>query len=255
MGGGVTLFGALSRSVRTADASERYLFNLMGMGSQCGGGPNAGCTSWIGNPDIDPEKHHQVDLGMTYKNQMFDLKGSVYYNRVTDFIQLYSDQYINTKYHSVSIYKNIDATLAGVEAEAELRLTPVWRVGLAGAYTYGQNETDDTPLAQIPPFSGRFELVYDDSKFMAGARINAASKQNRTDENSSGIDSGKTPGWMTVDVFGSYNLSENFQLSAGVTNVFDEDYANHLNKTDPLGINYQVDEPGRSFYVRAVTKF
>jgi iron complex outermembrane receptor protein len=254
MGQGVTLFGSLSRAVRTADATERYMANMMGMGSDCGGMPNAGCTSWVGNPDLDPEKHHQIDLGLRYKTSMLNLSGSVFYNDVTDYIQRYNGQDMGGRYSNVSIYRNIDATLTGVEAEAQVRLSDVWRLNLMGAYTYGQNDTDDTPLGQIAPFSGRFELVYDNSKLMAGVRVNTASKQTRIDSASSKQDFGETDGWATMDLFGSYNFTDNFQLSAGVTNVFDATYANHLNR-QLLGESVQVNEPGRSFYVRGTTKF
>lgn len=249
VGSGLTLFGAASRSVRTADATERYMANFMG---------GMGMMSWVGNPDIDPEQHHQADLGMIYKGSMFDASGSVYYNSVTDYIQLYSGQNVGAPYTNASIYKNIDATLAGVEAKVEVRLTHVLRVNMAAAYTYGENRTDDTPLAQVAPLSGRLELTYDDSKLMAGVRVNAAAKQNRIDDglNGSNQDFATTKAWATMDLFSSYNFTENFQLSAGITNVFDKTYANHLSKKnlmDPTGI--RVNEPGRSFYIRAVTKF
>jgi iron complex outermembrane receptor protein len=220
--------------------------NMMGSG---------GSASWVGNPDLDPEKHHQVDLGLRYKTSMLNLSGSVFYNDVTDYIQRYNGQSVDgTPYTGVSIYRNIDATLTGFEAEAQVRLSDVWRLNLMGAYTYGQNDTDDTPLGQIAPFSGRFELVYDNSKLMAGVRVNTASKQTRIDSASSKQDFGETDGWATMDLFGSYNFTDNFQLSAGVTNVFDATYANHLNR-ELLGESVQVNEPGRSFYVRGTTKF
>src|SRR5690606_16006273 len=47
----LTLFSGISRSVRTADATERGLANYMVMMMVN--------SSWIGNPNIDPEKHHQ----------------------------------------------------------------------------------------------------------------------------------------------------------------------------------------------------
>ncbi|MEJ2123605.1 MAG: TonB-dependent receptor [Alphaproteobacteria bacterium] len=178
LGGGVTAFGSLSRAVRTADATERYMANMMGMAP-------GGKTSWVGNPDLDPEKHHQIDLGLRYKTSMLNISGSVFYNDVTDYIQRYDGQDMGGNYSSVSIYRNIDAILTGFEAEAQVRLNDVWRVNLMGAYTHGQNQTDHTPLGQIAPFSGRFELIYDNKKLMAGVRVNATAKQTRIDEASS----------------------------------------------------------------------
>ncbi len=249
---GLSLFGTLSRSVRTADATERYIASYSGKGQ------------WVGNPNIAPEKHHQVDLGVTYNNESINFKGSAFYNSVDDFIQRYVGQDTGTApYTNVTIHRNIDATLMGFEAEAQIHLSDVFRINLSGAYTHGENETSDVPLAQIPPLSGRAELIYDDSQLMAGVRVNAAAKQTRIDWGSDGsdgalgtnLDARKTPGWMSVDLFGSYNLTETFQLNAGVTNVFDETYANHLNREDGFNAAVQVNEPGRSFYVRGVVSF
>jgi iron complex outermembrane recepter protein len=247
----LTVFSTLSRAVRTADATERWIAAKSAKASD----------QWIGNPEIDPEKHHQIDLGLMYHTPMLDLKGSVYYNKIEDFIQYDTARgrrgVIATDL--ASVYTNIDATIAGVEGEANVRLNDYWRVNLAAAYTYGQNESDDIPLAQIAPLSGRLELIYDAKRWSAGVRLNAASEQDRVDtdkKTGSGRDYANNDGHLTVDLFGSYNITENFQISAGVTNVFDETYANYLNRTnllDPRGI--QVNEPGRSFYIRSVTQF
>ncbi len=253
LGGGLTLFGSASRSVRTADASERYISNFMGSPATCGA---AGCSSWVGNPDIKPEKHHQIDFGARYKSAMVDLSGSVYFNRITDFIQLYKGVAVDATYTNASIYRNIRADLMGAEGEAEIRLTSRLRANLAAAYTYGKNRTAGTPLAQVAPLSGKFELTYDAEKWMGGFRINAAAKQNRTDAASSGIDAGPTKAYATLDLFGAYNLTDKFQVSAGVTNLLDKTYAHHINKSnllDPAVL--RVNEPGRSFYLRATASF
>ena len=235
------VYGSLGRSVRTADTTERYMAKM----------------TWVGNPDIAPEQHHQAELGMAYKGSVFDLSGSVYYNDVTDYIQRYTQQrLVMGTLKDFSTYRNIDATLMSLEARAEIRLNEVFRVNLAGAYTYGENDSDNTALAQVSPLSGKFEFTYDDGKLMAGVRLNATGEQNRIDDRSSRQDYAASKAWATMDLFGSYTFSENLMLSAGVTNLFDKTYAQHLNRgnaLDPTPI--RVNEPGRSFYIRAVSKF
>lgn len=253
MGAGFKIYGSVSRSVRTADATERFIGSYMMM--------NGMNTSWIGNPNLDPEKHHQIELGGTYSAQDFRLSGAAYYNHVQDFIQLDTargQRGVLIYNPMVSVYTNIDAVLSGFEAEAEWHFADYWRVNLQGAYTHGENLSDDIPLAQIAPLSGRLEVAYDNSIWMVGARLNAAAKQNRIDDDptvGSGRDFGETDGYVTVDLFGAYNITENFQLTAGVTNLFDKTYANHLNKKDGFNNEVRVNEPGRSFYVRSITNF
>jgi iron complex outermembrane receptor protein len=244
----LTVFSTLSRAVRTADATERYM-------------AAKGSSFWVGNPNIDPEKHHQIDLGFKYHVSSFDLKGTAYYDNIEDFIQQDSarGQRGVLMNNQATVYTNIDAIIAGVDAEATVHLTDRWRVNLAAAYTYGENESDNIPLAQIAPLSGRAELIYDATKWSAGVRLNAAAEQNRLDDDAStgsGRDYTNNDGHLTMDLFGSYNITENFQISAGVTNVFDEEYANYLNRTNIMNARgVQVNEPGRSFYVRSVTRF
>ena len=246
LGDGLNLFASASRSVRTADASERYIANFMGTG---------GAMSWVGNPDIKPEKHHQIELGTRYESAAFTFTGSAFYNSVQDFIQLYRGQNVGAPYTNVSIYRNINATLAGVEAKATYKFAEYWRATAAAAYTYGRNRTSNTPLAQVAPLSGKLELAYDNTVWMAGGRVNMAAKQNRTDAASSGIDAGSTRSYVTLDLFGAYNVTEKFQISAGVTNLLDKSYAHHLNKSNLLNPGVRVNEPGRSFYLRATATF
>lgn len=246
LGDGLNVFATASRSVRTADASERFMVNLMGMG---------GAMSWVGNPDIKPEKHHQVEIGTRYKNDGFNFTGSAFYNSVQDFIQLYAGQNVGAPYTNVSIYRNISAHLAGVEAEASFKFAEHWQASASAAYTYGRNKTSHTALAQVAPLSGKLEVSYDNTIWMAGARLNMAAKQNRTDAASSGIDAGATKGYVTMDLFGAYNVTEKFQISAGVTNLLDKTYAHHLNKANLTNPGVRVNEPGRSFYVRATATF
>lgn len=246
LGDGLNVFATASRSVRTADASERYMANFMGTG---------GAMSWAGNPDIKPEKHHQVELGTRYQAKDFNLTGSAFYNSIQDFIQLYTGQNVGAPYTNVSIYRNINAILAGVEAQATFNIAEYWRASASAAYTYGRNRTSNTALAQVAPLSGKLELSYDNTVWMAGARLNMAAKQTRIDAGSSGVDAGKTKGYVTMDLFGAYNITEKFQVSAGVSNLLDKTYAHHLNKANLLDPGVRVNEPGRSFYLRATATF
>ena len=72
----MVFFSGLSRSVRTADATERYMnkFAMMPV------------LQWVGNPDIKPEKHHQIDLGIGQHNERVNWNGVLFYDDVSDYI-------------------------------------------------------------------------------------------------------------------------------------------------------------------------
>lgn len=241
-----TAYAGLSRTVRTADASERYIAS------------NASSPDgrWVGNPLIDPEKHHQLELGVQLQRNAWDLEASVFYNDVDDYI-------LRDRYHqagnNATIYRNVSATLIGGEVTAGYRWSPNWRAGLGLAYVRAENDTDDMPIAQIPPLEAIATLDYTANKWEAGARVRAAAKQNRVDDDpmtGSGLDTGKTPGWGVVDLYGRYHFSDSVSLDIGVDNLFDKEYAQHLNRSsafDPQQV--QVNEPGMSAWIKISARF
>ncbi len=243
----VTVFAGVSRSVRTADATERYMAANSGVAA----------NRWVGNPLIDPEKHSQVDFGVTYAASGWDNSVSAYYDRVSDYIfrDRARGQTGVVATSGETIYRNIDATLMGLEYETSYRLTPSWTLGGAFAYTYGQNRTDDDALSQIPPLEGRLSVDYTRDIWSFGTAFNFALKQNRIDSDTAQRDVGKTPGYGTLDLYAKADLKP-FEVRVGVSNIFDKVYASHLNRSnavDPTEI--QVNEPGRSVGIQINGRF
>lgn len=242
-----TFFAGLSRSLRTADATERYLASNNMMASM----------QRVGNPDIAPEKHHQLDMGVSHQTSTWTATFSGYVDYVTDYIMqdtakgqsgiLVSD--------GSTVYRNIDARLMGLEAEGKYEFHPRWTVIGGGALTYGNNNTDHDALAQIPPFSGKLALEYTKTDWMLGSRFNFATRQDRIDDQTSRRDVRQTGGYGTVDIYGKINLHP-VEIRLGVTNLFDKNYAQHLNRSnifDPTAV--QINEAGRSVGVQLHAKF
>ena len=248
-----TVFAGVSHSMRSPDATERYLSNFMGPG---------GVSSWVGNPNLDPERHHQIDVGFASDGGAWGLSGSLYYDRVEDYIlrdRARAQSGILTNDTRTTIYRNVRATLAGGELEARHAFAPGWEGSAGVAYTYGQNETDSRALPQIPPLEAHFELRYDASEWLVGARLDMAAKATRVDADpiaGTGRDAGQTSSWATLGVFGKYLINDAVALEGGVSNILDADYAYHLNREDIFsGTSVQVDEPGRSAFLKVSLSF
>ncbi|MBR9843359.1 MAG: TonB-dependent receptor [Rhodobacteraceae bacterium] len=225
------LFVGLSRSVRTADATERAMAK----------------SNWVGNPNIAPEKHHQLDLGYERDGGNWSFNAAVYADKVNDYIL--RDQF---SVAGVTTYRNVDAFLTGVEVNGSWTKGG-WLVMADATYTRGKNETDGRDLAQIPPLMGSISMSYGENAWRAGGRINWATAQSKIDP---ARDPGATPGYATLDLFGSYELNQNTVLLAGVDNVFDKTYANHLSRTNVFDPGmFQVNEPGRTLYIGLETRF
>ena len=244
-----TLYASLSRSVRTPDATERYM-------ASNGVTPAA---RWVGNPDIDPETHHQIEVGAVITGERWQAEGSVYYNDVSDYIL--RDRYTAAG-NNASIFRNVDATLIGGEAKVSYRFTSNLHGEAGVAYVRAENDTDDRPIAQTPPLEALVTLEYMQERWIGGARVRAAATQTRVDTASStgiagqGLDVGETSGWAVLDLYGRYDVTDSLRLDIGVDNILDKTYAQHLNRAnafDPTQV--QVNEPGRSGWVKLTASF
>jgi iron complex outermembrane receptor protein len=239
---GLTLFTGLSRTVRAADATERYL-------AAPGAMPSA---RWIGNPDLDLEKHVQLDLGLAWEGRQGSASAVLFADRVDDYIlrdRARGQEGIRLA-DGASIYRNVDASLRGVEVEARWQWTSALSLEAEAAWVRGENRSDDRPLAQIPPLNGALALAWQTRGGEWTARARGASRQDRVDDSvasGSGLDAGPTPGFGVLDLGWSREFGHH-RLRLDVTNVFDRTYAEHLNRAnqDPFNPDpVQVNEPGR----------
>lgn len=247
------LFTVLSRSVRSADANERFMASNNTMASM----------RWIGNPDIEAERHHQAEIGMAWQTTGWEASASVFYNDVSDYILRDRARGQNGILLSdgATIYRNVDARLMGAEAETRRRISQEWSAHASVAYVHATNTDDDLPLAQTPPLEGRLGVDYRDSGWGAGAELIWAARQMRADDDSTtgtGLDAQQTPGFGVLNLYASRNIGEQSRLKVGIDNVFDKTYAYHVNRanSDPFNTDpVLVNEPGRALWVRANTKF
>jgi len=240
-----TVYAGISRTVRTADATERYIAAFSGMAPMVR----------VGNPDIDPEIHYQAEVGAQLTGERWKASVSAFVNKVDDYILRDRNAARN------QIYRNIDATLVGGEANYTRQWDRNWSSTFGVAYVRADNDTDDRPIAQTPPLEGSVSLDYRASNMNAGARVRGAAKQTRVDLDSSsgvagdGLDAQKTPAWAVLDLYGTYHVSDTVSIDIGMDNVFDRTYAQHMNLEDGDGNSVQVNEPGRTAWIKAGVYF
>ena len=255
----MAFYMGMSRSSRSANTVERYMASLMADTTQPSG--MVMNMSWVGNPELAPEKHTQFDLGVGVRKTNWNILVSGYYNDVNDYIfrdRAHGQDGILLANYAL-VYRNIDARLWGFEVEGSANITDALKVFGNISYTNGQNQDLDIPLYQIPPFSYDLTLTYEQDIWSVGGRLRGALSQNRIDDNmmiGSGRDAGETDGYTAVDLFASVQVMDQTRVRFGASNLFDKLYANHLNReslNDALTV--RVNEPGRSFYIRVQSEF
>jgi len=240
------LFGGLSRTIRAADATERYL----------GANSPMSPMRWIGNPDLDAAQYHQLDLGAGWRSNGSSVNMTVFGSDVDDYILrdrahgqdgvLQSD--------NATIYRNVSARRYGVEADGMWQFASQWNLAGRLAWVWAENTTDSRAIAQTPPLHGNVSVGWAQSRWSASGLFRWAAEQTRVDDNpmtGSGQDAGPTPGWVVLDLAATVEIGAGFGIQAGVANVFDRTYANHLNRAsafDPAAV--RVNEPGRTIWLR-----
>lgn len=216
-------------------------------------GPMGAANAFSG---IQPERTTQLDVGAQYRSERFDAWISVYAGRMDDYILFtYSTGGMMGSMTSVA---NVDARVRGAEAGAEWRIGDTWKVGATVAHVWGENRGNGRPLPQMPPLDARMSLAYDNAKWSFGALLRGVSGQNRVapgQGNVTGQDLGTSSGFGTLAINGGYRFSSKLQLTAGIDNVFDRTYSEHLNLAGSADFGFPADpvrinEPGRTGWLK-----
>ena len=211
-----------------------------------------------------PEKTNQLDAGMTYKQGDVSASLSGFYSKVSDFILIQSNVNKGTMMmpRLTSITRNVNANTWGGEASVAWKLAPEWKVDGSLAYVRGNNETDSTALAQISPLEGRIGATYDNSVWSVGGLLRMVAAQDRVAVNQGNIvgqDIGRTSGFSVLSMNAAYRASKSVLVSAGVDNLGNRVYAEHLSRGGAMVSGFtqttRVNETGRNLWLKANFKF
>ncbi|GAB6066211.1 TonB-dependent receptor [Aquifex pyrophilus] len=246
------LFVGLGTAVRVPDPQERY-FALDRMGSM-----EAKYGDWVGNPELDPERNTEIDLGLKLKRTFFNGEIRTFFSYVKDYIYPYkvnaqstgNPMNQNTKAMS---YTNIEAYFYGFEAKGTYAITYTFFIDGFVAYTRGKKKDTypeknirDKDIAEIPPLTARIALRYDNGTFFGEVESLLASTQDNVD---SDLNEKKTSGYGVINVKGGFR-KKGITIYGGVENVFDKLYYTHLSYVrNPFSSGVKVPEPGRTYYI------
>lgn len=239
----VTTFASLGHVERTADYWERTRI-----------------TTSNRTFNLEPEQTEQLDVGVLFSKGPWRGSASAFY--------AYSDNYILIGGNSTSTSnaKNVEAVRWGGEGEVAYNFLPNWTVEATLAYVHGENLSDNVPLAQTPPLDGSLAVKYDDGQFLGALHLRAVAGQHRIHQgwgNIMGTDLGESGGFAVLSANGGWRYDKAITLTAGIDNILDKAYAEHVSRngivtTADLAAysdNIRVNEPGRTFWMRASMKF
>jgi iron complex outermembrane receptor protein len=256
---------SVGRAVRSPNMLERYIkFLVVGYDNY----------DYLGNPSLKPEKNLQTDITFTYEEKQF---GKVYLNGFYSFVNDYiSGLRVPTAVAKTSTagalgvkqFSNIDlAVFRGVELGYSNmlfnKLVTSVMVSYTDAYfpyttkyliTNGQvvdeTELKNDPLPEMPPFETTVSLAYRlfHDKLVPKMSLRIVESQYNT---SDAYYEPSTPGFSVLNFSLNYRPVSYFNFSAGVNNLFDKAYYEHLNRKI-VGSTLNLFESGRSFFFNLI---
>ncbi len=239
-----TWYAGLGRSERMPDYWELFSADA---------GPAGSVNAFAG---VKPETTTQLDLGLQFRGATVDAWVSAYAGQLQDYILF--DYRSGGMMGSSTQAGNVDARIAGAEAGLEWRPQAGWKLGGSLAYAWGENRDGNRPLPQMPPLEARLSAAYEQRNWSVGALLRAVDRQDRVAPGQGNVvaqDLGPSAGFATLSFNGAYRFSETLRVSAGVDNVFDRTYAEHLNLAGNADFGFpaepvRIHEPGRSFWLK-----
>lgn len=222
-----------ARSFRSPSIEER--FQYIDLGSYIR----------VGNPNLNSEQGLFADLGLRIWKQKYRFSGNIFLNSFRDLVVETPGTYDS---RSAFIKTNIGkAVLYGYDFEFMYNFYRSMVVYGSLSYVRGEDTENNLDLPQMPPLNGRMGLrgqvtpylIFDISSHMF----------NRQDKVAKG--EVPTPGYATFNLGLSSSQLDVFryvkcQLFAGVENILDKSYRNHLASNR----GSVTVEPGRNFYFK-----
>lgn len=242
-----TTYIGLGHAQRMPDYWE--LFSAGGANGMPSGTPSAFAAT-------DPEKTTQLDFGIQYAQGPIELWASGYVGRISDYMLFEYNM-------ALSKVRNVNARIMGAEVGGAHRFAPGWKADASLAYAYGKNTTDGRALPQMPPLEARMAMNYEQGDWSSTALWRVVAKQSRVDENRGNVvgkDFGKSSGFGVFSLNSAYRINSNWKLSAGIDNLFNKKYSEHLNLAGNAGFGYpddptRVNEQGRTWWTRVDLSF
>jgi iron complex outermembrane receptor protein len=207
-----------------------------------------------------PETTTQFDAGVVFHRGPVEFTLSAFVSAIDDFILIQSgftkpSGMMGTR--SAVITRNIAAATRGGEAGLVWRCAEHWKLDASLAYVRGVNDTDARPLAQMPPLESRLALAYTQPLWSAGILLRAVSDQDRvavTQGNIVGQDIGPSDGFAVCSLNTSWKPTDRTRLSAGIDNLFDAAYAEHISRAGSAVAGFvqttRINEPGRTLWLQ-----
>jgi hemoglobin/transferrin/lactoferrin receptor protein len=213
------------------------------------GGPHFPGNTFLPNPDLQPERAHNLEAGLLWSAREWQADGdrlraqlSVYENRIDDFIEQVVRGGSDPALPNTTRFENVtEARLRGVELE--LRYDhPRFLAALIGSRIRGDDRTQGDPLASIPADELLLIAAWrlPQPSLEIGSRALFAATQDRLPLSTDPDAPPAAAAYAVADIYTSWRIDAAFRLDARIDNVFDRQYRRAVNLVPNPGRNLRV---------------
>lgn len=223
----LTLLANAGRSFRFPTVSELFYSGLTGRGSI------------FGNPDLEPEKGLNLDVGIRYLSDHFYASVYGFRNSISDIIEKYHGEDEEEYY-----YRNLnEGRITGLEGEFYFSFIKNMEIFVNFHLMKGREKENDNPLNYIPPARLTLWGKYSHDFFWLEPKLTINSAKRNPGPLEKEIE-----GSAVLDAILGFSISEDVNIMVIGQNLFNQAYYSSADEEGVLA-------PGRSVVFKVLTRF
>lgn len=226
-----------AQKMRSPMYQERYLWVPLETNAGLGDGNN-----YVGDPELDPERSRQVELGLDWTPGNLSISPRFYYRHVDDYIQGVPA----TEMAVVGVsgnangdptplrFANTEARFWGADIGFGVPLPGNWRIDGQASMVRAERDDISDNLYRTAPDSLRATLSYNRGSLslrlqqVLNASQDRLSATNTRDPQNPSNSFDETPGYGLTNLYLDWFVNNSLSVTAGVENLGDREYTDHL---------------------------
>lgn len=245
---GLQFYGSYARGLRSPRLNEVVAGGFTSSTRTRRGVTTTTNTTTLANPNLKPETSDNFEIGARFSNGPLAASVAVFHNEFQDRIEEVRlvDTTVGTTVTRVEQIQNVgEAWIQGIEVDVDYDVGR-WFVGFNASATDGRNKQTGQNLNSIRPYSG---VAYGgvrlfNQRMTLGTEIEWFDAKSEVGNNE--VVGNASGGGTIFNIFGSYDIDDQWTFNARVNNITDEVYR----KFDQIDLN-----PGLNAKFSVVARF
>lgn len=193
---------------------------------------------YVGDLNLDPEEAWILEGGFDYRGDKLYARPTLFLRQIDNYIQgVPFDDTVGVIDSTVEMianmngdptpmrFANVDARLYGFDVDFGYDMDGPWRLDGVLSYVRGERRDIDDNLYRVAPPNLTLAATYEKSNWATTFEVRGFATQ---DEVSLTNSEQETPGYAVFNLYGDWQVRDGIHLSAGVENLFDHTYRDHL---------------------------